>query len=223
MLPIILLSPDQKKAEIFVESFIKKNSFNRTSVFTYRKDKTTLSIDQIRELDSFFVRSAGTLSSLIILYDFDTAKNEAQNALLKTLEEKSAQTQFILVATNSSHILPTIMSRSRVVKIKNRHKSNNWQFDENQSVVQILYTVSHIEKNSVGALEFCNNLALYFKKKLELAFQKDISAAIQHPKVLKEIIRVRNLLLSNNLNPQLAVDHLIIFIKRMPKIAQPQT
>lgn len=51
-----------------------------------------------------------------IIDDADTLSISAQNALLKTLEEPRADTIMILVTEDEGRLLPTIVSRSRVVR-----------------------------------------------------------------------------------------------------------
>lgn len=51
---------------------------------------------------------------VVIIYSADNASIEAQNALLKTLEEPSSTSILILIARNIINILPTIISRVEV-------------------------------------------------------------------------------------------------------------
>lgn len=51
-----------------------------------------------------------------LIDDIDKASEEAQNALLKTIEEPSENTHIILISSNKSRILPTILSRCFEIK-----------------------------------------------------------------------------------------------------------
>lgn len=55
---------------------------------------------------------------IFILRDIERMKSEAINALLKTLEEPKEGDFFILLSNNLKNILPTIKSRSIILKIK---------------------------------------------------------------------------------------------------------
>ncbi len=73
-------------------------------------------IDQIRELESFvFVGSHRNGNRVVLLTEADAMNQAAANALLKILEEPPASVYFILIATRSKSLLPTIRSRCRVV------------------------------------------------------------------------------------------------------------
>lgn len=57
-------------------------------------------------------------TKVIIVDDADRMTSEAANSLLKTLEEPPAEVVFILVSSNLEAVLPTIMSRCRIVQFK---------------------------------------------------------------------------------------------------------
>lgn len=53
-----------------------------------------------------------------LFLDFQSATDETQNALLKTLEEAPAQSIFILTAETPEQLLPTIVSRCEVMRLR---------------------------------------------------------------------------------------------------------
>jgi DNA polymerase-3 subunit delta' len=55
---------------------------------------------------------------IAILRDFDHARGQAQDALLKTLEEPPPQALLILLAPSSEVLLPTITSRSQMIPLR---------------------------------------------------------------------------------------------------------
>jgi DNA polymerase-3 subunit delta' len=69
-------------------------------------------IDQVRELDEFFV--VGThrrKSRVILIHPAESMNRAAANALLKMLEEPPADTLFLLVSNEPTRLLPTLRSR----------------------------------------------------------------------------------------------------------------
>ncbi len=79
----------------------------------------TLKIDQVRALQSDVALSAHEAEwKIFILRNFEQATTEAANCLLKTLEEPPSRVVLILTATSSSLLLPTIVSRCRVVALR---------------------------------------------------------------------------------------------------------
>jgi DNA polymerase-3 subunit delta' len=80
-------------------------------------EKTTIRIDQVRELiDEAVFQPFEARYRVAILDPADQMTIEAQNSLLKTLEEPSSRTVIILVTTNPYLLLETIRSRSRLLQ-----------------------------------------------------------------------------------------------------------
>lgn len=83
-------------------------------------DKQTIGIAAIRELEHFLslrVPGRAAHNRVVIIEDSHLMTIEAQNALLKLLEEPPAGTVFILTAGHSQALLPTIRSRVHSIDI----------------------------------------------------------------------------------------------------------
>jgi len=81
--------------------------------------RTQVSIDQIRNLierlnKSSFVKTQ--TAKVAVIEDAEFLSLEAANALLKTLEEPTGKTVMILLTENLDAILPTILSRSQILR-----------------------------------------------------------------------------------------------------------
>jgi len=78
--------------------------------------KTAISIDQIRDViaETAF-QPFEARYRVVILDPADQMRAEAQNSLLKTLEEPPSRTVIILIATNPYLLLETIRSRARIL------------------------------------------------------------------------------------------------------------
>src|SRR6266852_1410686 len=82
----------------------------------------SISIDAVRDLQSFVkLKIAGQPAEkprrIIILEQAQMLTTEAQNALLKFLEEPPSDTLFVLTATNDRLLLPTIRSRAQAISV----------------------------------------------------------------------------------------------------------
>jgi hypothetical protein len=76
--------------------------------------KKTIGIELIREIEHFLslkVPASQALNRFILIEDSHTMTAEAQNALLKTIEEPPSDTFVIMTASNPQALLPTILSR----------------------------------------------------------------------------------------------------------------
>ena len=113
MLPILYVTNNTKAVEDLIDETVNKYDIPSSSVFKVHPEATILTIDQIRDVNKL-VREVSN-GRVIVLYNFDSAKVEGQNALLKTLEEHNVETHFILVVSDETQVLPTIQSRTRTV------------------------------------------------------------------------------------------------------------
>lgn len=83
-----------------------------------KKASQQITIEQVRSLDDFF--NVGTHRSglrIILVYPTEAMNRNTANALLKSLEEPSPGTLFLLVSGEPMRLLPTIRSRCQVVPV----------------------------------------------------------------------------------------------------------
>src|SRR5258708_17137354 len=76
-----------------------------------------LKIADVRNLSNF-TRLKLTEKTAIVIKDFHMASEEAQNAILKSLEEPQQNLYYILTAENTESVLPTIISRCEVIEVQ---------------------------------------------------------------------------------------------------------
>ena len=125
-----------------------------------QQGKKIISISQIREIGL-------TLSSkpneakfrMVMILNADLMNIQAQNALLKMLEEPPEKTFFILIATKISFLLPTIISRCRVIRFKplTDRRIEQYLIDEFKTDKQMAYIASKTADSDVKkAMKYLN-------------------------------------------------------------------
>ncbi len=91
-------------------------TIERTYDATKNKTQDLLAVAELRKVEPFLRRTASEGGwRVVIIDDADTMNRNAQNALLKILEEPPAQTVIILVAHRAGALIPTIRSRARTL------------------------------------------------------------------------------------------------------------
>lgn len=93
------------------EKIIGNNWLLNTRIIEPLEDKKQISIDQIREIKASLKLSTYSIR-IIIIPHAEKMTIEAQNSLLKMLEEPPAMTHFLLGCPNIRSLLNTIQSRS---------------------------------------------------------------------------------------------------------------
>lgn len=99
-------------------------NYDKLSTYPYliqiEPENNHISIDSIRQLQKDLVRvvpGENEIRQVIILDNAQTLGQEAQNALLKTLEDTKEATVFILCMRKMSDVLETVASRAREIRI----------------------------------------------------------------------------------------------------------
>ncbi len=146
--------------------------------------KNIIDVDQIREIAAFMHLKPSVDGGwrVVIVDDADTMNLNAQNALLKILEEPPPQSMLLLVAHRQGQLLPTIYSRVQRLVMRRLSDNDcrslldndpNWR-DMAQSMQtlclhlgngapgQMLKLVAQIENN--GFSEMLEDLSLYAQK-----------------------------------------------------------
>ncbi len=83
-------------------------------------DRSAISIDSVREIDQFLtlkVPGGGECRRVIIIEQAECMGHEAQNALLKNLEEPPLDTLILLTTAKLNGLLPTIRSRIQTIHV----------------------------------------------------------------------------------------------------------
>ncbi len=80
------------------------------------KEKKAITVDQIREITSdIYIKPSIFKKKIYIIKNADKMNVNAQNAILKSLEEPPYYVVFILIVKNIDRLLPTIISRGSAV------------------------------------------------------------------------------------------------------------
>lgn len=90
------------------------------AIYAVQPDNGSIGIEAIRKIRNYIkLKTTGKsgLNRLIIIEDAQSLTLEAQNALLKSLEEPPSDTGFILTLAGENSILPTVLSRLQKVTV----------------------------------------------------------------------------------------------------------
>jgi replication-associated recombination protein RarA len=110
----------QTIAHTLASELLQEPAQNSPYFLSISSDGKSIGIEQIRELQKFLqLKTTGTATTrrVVIINDADTMTIEAQNALLKLLEESPPDTALILTAHKPHQLRPTIHSRVQTVAV----------------------------------------------------------------------------------------------------------
>ena len=129
------------------KSCLEFDSNNNPDFSIIEPDGNVLKIDQIREMQKK-VQEKPIISKrkVYIINNADKMKSEAQNALLKTLEEPPEFVTIILVGENENAFLATIKSRCMILHFNSisnqdmeKYLKNNYNIDVTENMLDVFH------------------------------------------------------------------------------------
>ena len=137
-------------------------------------DGNKIKIEQIRELQKRIQEKPIISNNKVYIIDFaDTMTTEAQNCLLKTLEEPPEFATIILLGNNESAFLPTIKSRCMILSCKPIQDSELKTFLEQN------YGMKNITQNMLDRFQGSVGKAIELKDKEEYQKLEEIIDKLQ--------------------------------------------
>ena len=177
--PCVALIGPAGSGKTFIAEFIA-DGIGLPYTSTISLDAKKSGIDDVRELQkSLKLTTAGDkdIRRVIIISNFDYFGHEAQNSLLKTLEEPPLDTLIIITINNESKVLNTIYSRVKKINIRpitkklasdtytNDHSSDEINRAHSLSMGQAGLFVSLLENKDSHPLVMAINTAKELLKK----------------------------------------------------------
>jgi DNA polymerase III delta prime subunit len=154
-------------------------------------------------------------SQILIIKDAFKLTPQAQNSMLKSLEESSDTTIYILIVENEKQLLPTILSRSQKIYTKEKKEiidSSDIEEEFQKDPLGAFKYIEDISSSKDKCLKYLDRVEDYFQKKLEYGINKglDIDILIENINLVK-IARDR---IKWNGNKKLVLENMYIHIKK---------
>lgn len=125
MTSLIVLAADKTKRDEYIKDFCSKQNidvFDQTSLTletSVKQNTQSIGIEDIKQMQKkIFLKPLKSKQKAIIIDEAELLTIEAQNALLKILEEPPANTFIILSGTSKETLLPTILSRCHIIQLE---------------------------------------------------------------------------------------------------------
>jgi DNA polymerase III delta prime subunit len=151
-----------------------------------------------------------------IIHDSQKLTHEAQNSLLKSLEESGDKTIYILSVDNHRNLLPTIRSRARIVYLQ--QEENNEEKDQESHTLKkdLVEQFEIVEKASATrelSIDFINDIEKILRKEFEIKIKNgSIEGSKKFLEDLKVLQKSREKLVSN-CNRRLTLEAMIIQLR----------
>ena len=186
-------------------------------------EKSSIGIDEIKKLQKEMIfQPFQEIYQVGIIFHADSLTHEAQNSLLKTLEEGGERSIYFLESANEKNLLDTIVSRSikHYVKSSSSAESNGYTAPDpevfNYSLIErfqyVDSLVSKDKEDSTSVKQFFAELTAFLHGKFTQIVEND-----QESHIIREFIKKvdeANFRINANVNKQLALENVMLEIPK---------
>lgn len=204
MQSILISSKNKEKGREEAEKLFKTlkiDKFDR-AILEYEKQVGIPDVRRIQE--TIYLKPLRSAVRAVLIDATSGITIEAQNALLKTLEEPPESTLIIVQVLNSDEILPTILSRCKVIEL-----SSEKEYADTSEFVKLLNSTNGLGKRLKLAqnLSKDKNEALDFLESLIIDLRKDL---ILNYKKVESVQKFHTVIKTTNVNLRLALENLFL-------------
>lgn len=214
--PLIIVSQQIGQSQEFLSAVLLDLGAtleNSTDTLQLQPDKGSIGIDQVRLLQNFLAtKPISQKKKLGIIFQAQTLTAQAQNALLKTLEEGPADSQIIFITSDESFLLPTVLSRCQVIFPPSKQSPLGQTPTEQTKFRQVLLAIQG--QSLTTKLQFASDFSgprenvLQSLDSLLVALHADITK-INNPRLTRAIFEAKKRLKAN-CNVRLTMENLFI-------------
>lgn len=213
----LLIGPDPQQQQDYILDFCEKEQIGKFDQTQCTTEESSFGIQNVRDMQKVAMRKPlrGNKKALIIP-QAELLTPDAQNALLKLLEEPPLGTFLFLCAPTDTSFLSTVVSRCKVVALGTKNAASEEMKAEFEEILQ------KIEQGSLGnTLALAETLAgkkgdlqdilsglLEVGRETLLKDPTDIRLA----QVLKTLQQASHVLYTTNVAPRMVLEHALLTI-----------
>lgn len=230
MTSFLIAAKDKAKRILYANEFCTQQSIHKFDITLIEKDtsaKTTtqsIGIEEVKNMQKkIFLKPIKSPTKAVVIEDAHLLTTEAQNALLKVLEEPPANTIIILGTDTKEALLPTILSRCKIIelegeaiKLTEKAKQDLTEFIEQLPYMQVgdrLKKAELLAKDKDKALVWLEKLIFVLREYTLASVVLDDNEATntsQHIFMLKSFQKLHTALKTTNVNPRFAIEDTLL-------------
>lgn len=213
----ILISTNPEKRQDYLNLFSQEHhisAFDRTVI----EEEGSIGIEIVRKFQqSLLLKPFQGQTKSIVLENAQNLTMEAQNAMLKLLEEPPVSTYIFLSSTTDQHFLPTILSRCQIIHLSEDEKALTT--DETRQLgqeIDIMRSGTISEKLALAETLASKKEALpvWLEQVLSLLRKEMLKKEekSQDAAMLVQLQETYKLLKTSNVNPRSLLEHCFLTI-----------
>lgn len=186
------------------------------------KTKQSIGIEEIKQLQKqLLLKPIRGDKKAIIISDAQSLTTEAQNALLKVLEEPPVHTVFILLSSSEETLLPTVLSRCTIIALPKKLPDISQEEKElllticneigKMSPAQALSYAEKLSKDKESAALWLEKLIVVARSSLiKDAENRNTAVSRTYVRLIRESSRLHRQITTTNVNLRLSFEHFFL-------------
>ena len=215
MQSFLITAKDKNKAFVYISDFLKEKEIYPIDVNRQIFEKA-MGIEDVRNIqEKILLKPFKGKTKAVVIQAYENITTEAQNALLKVLEEPPANTIIIISIQKKELLLPTIISRCKIIELKekvtNLANENLLQLGDtlnillNGKIGGKLKIAQDIAINKDGAVMWLEKMAIFVREKLIENYNDS-----RYLNFLKSLQKTYVVIKSTNVNQRIALENLFL-------------
>src|SRR5664279_4200769 len=225
MTSFIIDSKDKKKRLEYNQVFCQKSNITDFDITVIEKDTNSktqsIGIEDIKNMQKkLFLKPIKSKKKAVILEDAQLLTTEAQNALLKVLEEPPEHTIIILSTQSKETLLPTIISRCQVIELEQVKKElSGKEIQEFTELIQSLPTMAigdklkkaeQVAKDKEKALIWIEKIILCLRDLMLEQAENNSQTSQTAMQNIKSFQKLHTFLKTTNVNTRFAIENTLL-------------
>ena len=215
MQSFLIIAKDKNKASAHISNFLKEEGINPFDINLQAFEKA-MGIPDVRNIQkSILLKPFRGKTKAVVIEAYENITIEAQNALLKVLEEPPANTLIIISTSSKELILPTIISRCKIIELEEKEVSlGNEDISSLNDFLNIILSgkagdklkiAEVIAKNKESTVLWLEKMAVFVRSKLT-----DNSNDLKYLNFLKKLQKTYKAIKSTNVSQRTALENLFL-------------
>ena len=228
MQSFLITAKDKNKASSYISNFLKQKEIESIDISLQIYEKA-MGIEDVRNIQKkILLKPFRGKTKAVVAQAYESITQEAQNALLKVLEEPPVNTIIIISTKKKELLLPTIISRCKIIELKEDYLTLSRSSEENAQYLNMLIS---LPENEVGerlklAQDITKNKGdaeMWLEKMINLARQQLLETQSKKPStlasqfstsqylnVLVSLQKTYTIIKTTNVNQRLALENLFL-------------
>lgn len=210
----LIASKNKKTANDYINEFLNKEKIDPLdrNINFYEK---AMGIEDVRNLQKkILLKPFRGKIKAVVIEAYENITLEAQNALLKVLEEPPANTLIIISISKKELLLPTILSRCKIIELKEENIPI-----PNEDIAKFNDILNIIFNDNIGAkLKAAQDIAAskeesVWLSKMSIFVRQKLIENYENPKYLNFLGQLQKtyvIMKSTNVNQRIALENLFL-------------